>query len=127
MQTNIDYLFTGYTDLRHLNLANSQTSDEAHCSANVLMNLMDQFLDTTQCTYLDEAEKLDGPSGLQDLKLQTQRTSLEKSEKLDGPSGLQESKLLAQLPWLTPWPVLFEASDSIRVIRIKKICNIYTD
>lgn len=49
MPANIDYVFTGYTDLRHsqVNLVNSMTLEEAHGSGNLLTSLLDQYIDTT--------------------------------------------------------------------------------
>jgi hypothetical protein len=114
MQANIDYFLTGYTDLRHsqVNLVNSPTSEEAPSSANLLTALLDQYMDTTQCAYLDSSEKLEGPSRI------PQEESI---------SGLQGSKLLSQLPWITLWPIFLQASEPVKVFYINGICNICAD
>lgn len=107
----MDYFLTGYTDLRHSQVT-LPTSEEAHASVNILSDLMEQFLDTTQYTYLDCAEKLDGPSGITN------------ENGTSGPFGLQGSMLLSQLPWLTQWPALFEGLEPVKVFQINGICNI---
>lgn len=118
MQTNMDYFLTGYTDLRHSQVnapsskedyytdlrhsPNAPTSEE-----DSLLALMNHFMETTPHSYPPQAEKLDGPPGIQ-----------------DDPSCLQESKLLSQLPWLTPWPALLEDAEPVKVFQIIGICNI---
>jgi hypothetical protein len=113
MPANIDYVFTGYTDLRHsqVNLVTLPTLEEAHGSENLLTSLLDQYIDSTQCTY-QSPEKLDGPSLI---------------PHEEGLSSLQGSNLLSRLPWITPWCLFFQALEPVKVFHIKGICNTCAD
>ena len=91
--SNMDYFLTGYNDLRHSQV-NAPTLGEVSMDT-----LMDLYLNKTTYTYQEHAEKLDGPSGILN----------------EAPFGLQGSTLLSQLPWLTPWPLILEASELVKI------------
>ena len=76
------FLLTGYNN-ESLSLVNSPPD-----TSNMMMSLIDKFVDVSQCEYGDNE---------------------------GAPIGLQGSSLLAQLPWLTPWADLFKPIEPLKV------------